>query len=407
MQAILSSLRAAFTPRSRSPLILAAIAKNEMAAVHEWTAWHRLQGFDRLAVVDNGSTDGTAEYLEALAQLGLCEVLHIGKCDRFQVVAYERLLGLPGSKDAVLCFVDLDEFVVSEAPGRTAGTLLRKAFARRKVGAVGMHWRLFGSNGHVAAGPGPVTQRFMTHASDTQRSINMHIKTAVRASACSKFFVHNALLAEGYQYLNGDLQEAQFVDHPHKKNTVRHATAFAAPIGGALRVHHYVIKSREEYEAKVARRSAESAIPLNWDAPGFFKAHDINDDRCELMLAHADDLQAAMARLDRQLREGSHFHLQVRGAVDAVSPRGVVGWLADAAADDPATLSVKVYVNGHWQGQCVAGLQRPDLVKAGVSRSGRAGFHFRFEAPLQPGDIVHVRACANPTALARDTHVIA
>jgi len=77
----------------------------------------------------------------------------------------------------------------------------------------------------------------------------------------------------------------------------------------------------------------------------------------------------------------------------------------DVAADS-GTLSVKVYVNGHWNGQCVADLQRPDLVKAGVSCSGRAGFAFRFEARLHPGDVVHVRACANPTALARDTHVI-
>ena len=87
-----------------------------------------------------------------------------------------------------------------------------------------------------------------------------------------------------------------------------------------------------------------------------------------------------------------------------MSPRGVVGWLADAAAD-LATLGVKVDVNGHWQGQCIADLKRPDLVKAGVSRT-RTGFHLRFEALLQPGDVVHVRVCTNPTALARDTHVI-
>jgi len=106
MQAPLRSIRTALRSDKRGELILAAIAKNDMAAVHE----------------------------------------------------------------AVLCFVDLDEFARSEAPGQSVGSLLRKAFARCKVGAVGMHWRLFKSNGHVAAGPEPVAQRFMTHASDTQRS---------------------------------------------------------------------------------------------------------------------------------------------------------------------------------------------------------------------------------------------
>jgi hypothetical protein len=64
--------------------------------------------------------------------------------------------------------------------------------------------------------------------------------------------------------------------------------------------------------------------------------------------------------------------------VDAVSPCGVVGWLADAAGD-LATLSDKVYINGHWQGQCFADLQCPDLVKAGVvaQRSRRLPRPFR------------------------------
>ena len=163
MHPLLSSLRAAFTPRDPSPLIRAAIAENEMAATHEWSVWPRLQGLDQQAVTANCSADGTAEYLEAGARIGLRDLLHIRRCDGSAVHACLQLLGLPSNADAVLYFVDLDGHVVSEHPGHTASAVPRLAVARSGLGAAGTNRRLFGSSGLARSGCEPLQAGDVVH----------------------------------------------------------------------------------------------------------------------------------------------------------------------------------------------------------------------------------------------------
>ena len=56
-------------PHRRMPpkkyfLGVAAIIKNEKPYLKEWLEYHRLQGVEHFYLCDNGSTDGTAAYLE-------------------------------------------------------------------------------------------------------------------------------------------------------------------------------------------------------------------------------------------------------------------------------------------------------------------------------------------------------
>ena len=83
----------------------------------------------------------------------------------------------------------------------------------------------------------------------------------------------------------------------------------------------------------------------------------------------------------------------------------VVRWSVESLdAATPANRRAKLDDRGRVAALGVAAGREADFVRAfGVA--GTTGV-YRFEAPLQPGDVVHVRACASPTALARDTHVI-
>ncbi|MDX5298915.1 MAG: glycosyltransferase family 2 protein, partial [Gammaproteobacteria bacterium] len=58
-------------------LAIAAIVKNELSALPEWIAYHRLAGVSTFLIADNGSTDGTREVLGALQQLGMLTVIDV------------------------------------------------------------------------------------------------------------------------------------------------------------------------------------------------------------------------------------------------------------------------------------------------------------------------------------------
>ena len=53
---------------------LIATAKDEGHNILEWLAHHRLAGFTEFILFQNDSTDGTAEMLELLAELGVTEM---------------------------------------------------------------------------------------------------------------------------------------------------------------------------------------------------------------------------------------------------------------------------------------------------------------------------------------------
>jgi len=56
-------------------LFVAAIIKNEMDALLEWIAYHRVVGASGFIIADNGSNDGSREFLGRLEKLGIVTVL--------------------------------------------------------------------------------------------------------------------------------------------------------------------------------------------------------------------------------------------------------------------------------------------------------------------------------------------
>lgn len=86
---------------------------------------------------------------------------------------------------------------------------------------------------------------------------------------------------------------------------------------------------------------------------------------------------------------------RIVGHLDVVQAGLVMGWAAQRTqAADSTPLSVVLEINGQLAARACADLPRPDLVKHGAHKTGRAGFQFCLDdtAELRAGDEVRVFA---------------
>ena len=275
-------------------LFVAAIIKNEMDALLEWIAYHRVVGVSGFIIADNGSNDGSRAFLDGLERLGIVTVLDFPDVvgQKPQLPAYERILRSCSEDIDLLAFIDADEFLVPLDPEQSIATSLDKWFSDPSVSAVALNWSNFGSNGELFAEEGLVTERF-TQRAPQQFNANKNFKSIVRPNSAIHFNnPHHVELRYGRSIdtLGNDL-----VSHPKHGNGVSEEVVW-----NGVRVNHYVVKSLEEFLlGKHLRGSAATANRVKHKA--YFKAHDRNDETCLLAAALAPKVKAEMAALQAQL----------------------------------------------------------------------------------------------------------
>ncbi|MBD1405737.1 glycosyltransferase family 2 protein [Leclercia adecarboxylata] len=275
-------------------LFVAAIIKNEMEALLEWIAYHRVVGVSGFIIADNGSNDGSRAFLDGLERLGIATVLDFPNVEgqKPQLPAYERILRSCSTDIDLLAFIDADEFLVPLDPEKSLSSSLDEWFSDPSVSAVALNWANFGSNGELFAEEGLVTERF-TQRAPQQFNANKNFKSIVRPNNASFFNnPHHAELRYGryVDSLGNDL-----VSHPKHGNGVSEEVVW-----NGVRVNHYVVKSLEEFLlGKHLRGSAATANRIKHKA--YFKAHDRNDETCLLAAALAPKVKAEMAAIQAQL----------------------------------------------------------------------------------------------------------
>ena len=275
-------------------LFVAAIIKNEMDALLEWIAYHRVVGVSGFIIADNGSNDGSRAFLDGLERLGIVTVLDFPDVvgQKPQLPAYERILRSCSEDIDLLAFIDADEFLVPLDPEQSIATSLDKWFSDPSVSAVALNWSNFGSNGELFAEEGLVTGRF-TQRAPQQFNANKNFKSIVRPNSAIHFNnPHHVELRYG-RYI--DTLGNDLVSHPKHGNGVSEEVVW-----NGVRVNHYVVKSLEEFLlGKHLRGSAATANRVKHKA--YFKAHDRNDETCLLAAALAPKVKAEMAALQAQL----------------------------------------------------------------------------------------------------------
>jgi hypothetical protein len=91
----------------------------------------------------------------------------------------------------------------------------------------------------------------------------------------------------------------------------------------------------------------------------------------------------------------------LRGAIDALSPDGVVGWVYGRDLQKPP--KIRALLERQVVGEAVADLYRPDLEKVGFG-DGRCGFEIRFSRRLEPAEIAFVSVQPEGCNLSIPTH---
>jgi hypothetical protein len=270
-------------------LALCAIVRDEGPYLAEWIAFHRLVGVEQFHLYDNGSTDETLAVLAPLVADGVVTVrpwpvpfhLHASRD------AYSDCLERVRGRVRWLACLDLDEFLF--APG--AWTLPPVLRAYEEFPGVVVRWQVYGSSGHVHASPAPVIERF-TRRAPTTWIRNRRVKSIVDPLRAVR-----AVNSHHFAYRDGELAVDEtrtrvgLRPRPRFKKRLRPLYRFLGPAlrltdpyaatdvtsrtvsVERLRINHYPIKSRQEFERK-ARLKREKKRYVGLD---YFAYHDHNE----------------------------------------------------------------------------------------------------------------------------------
>lgn len=244
-------------PAPQHYLTVCAIAKNEGRYFEEWIAHHAAQGVSKFYIYDNESSDDTRAVLQPYIERGLVDYHYIPG-ERQQLNAYQDCLDRHRFDARWIAFIDIDEFIV---PKRYASVV---DFLRgmEQFAAVEINWLIFGSSGHERRLPGGVMQRFKRHSLPDYEQ-NRLVKSIVNPARILAFFgAHRAVRLFGKAAdATGAVVKESFWHRPPAGQDI-------------IRIHHYAVKSREEFMEKRARGRARPGSLRN-DA--YFKRYDKNE----------------------------------------------------------------------------------------------------------------------------------
>jgi hypothetical protein len=224
-----------------------AIFKNEADYIEEWLAFHTLQGVGRFILYDNNSSDDTCQRATSFAKHVDLQIVHWpNSADGFyctQLLAYfDGACRLAGLADYV-AFLDIDEFLFA-TDYRPLGQVLADFPA--DTAAIAVNQRVFGSAAQPLSTGDLVTSRF-TMAAAADHSEGHWFKTIARPDRIIEFdSSHSVVLNSGTYVLSDGRPLPPRSEHPGQSSIVAE---------GALRLHHYILKSRQEFELKKLKSS--------------------------------------------------------------------------------------------------------------------------------------------------------
>ncbi|MGJ8514011.1 glycosyltransferase family 2 protein [Carnimonas bestiolae] len=281
---------------------IAAIVKNEVDSIEEWVAYHRLLGADHFLIADNGSTDGTREYLLSLSGLEWMTVIDFvtSRENPPQLLAYSKLISECPTSVPLLTFIDADEYILPMPEDDYRDASLRRQmdvwvnarFSNPGVSAVAMNWATFGSSGHKFKTDELVIERFQKR-STTKFLPNKHYKAIVRREHLERMeSPHQPLLSQG-KMVNALGRTCDYYVSPSLG--ARKGLSEKLIWRGA-RINHYIVKSVEEFVSKKSPRGSATQLGREKKAEYFetFDKNDVTDDR---LAGYADEVKKEMQKL--------------------------------------------------------------------------------------------------------------
>lgn len=251
---------------------LVGIIRNEASDLLAWIGWHALLGVDTFVLFDDGSDDGTRDLLDAAAVQHDIRVFRINErrglswkaqqpvyWERQRIVYMDALHALKGHVDWV-GFFDTDEYLALHRHD-TLKNFLRSF--DQDVGAVGIHWCLYGSSGHVTRPDMPPFHAYTRHSTH-ENPVNRHVKTFLRPTAWNGEW-HNP-----YAF---PLQKGRYVGANGRELTWGPTLGVTEtlPDWDTARIMHFRVRSLEHFVER-ARRRRDTQLTL-----AEFNEYDTND----------------------------------------------------------------------------------------------------------------------------------
>jgi hypothetical protein len=232
--------RAGSAGAEREPVYLAlcSIYREDAEYLREWVEFHRLVGFERFFLYDNGSTDDHHDVLAPYLDSGVV-VLHDWprKWPWAQVHAHEHCLEHYRDEARWISFLDVDEFLFSPS-GRALPEILRDFESHPGVVVNSV---TFGTSGHETKPAGLVTENFRMRAAD-DNNVNVKSITDPKRVDRSKrpHGPHHFVYVDGFP-VNEKGEQVTEIGMPR----------FGDPVSfELLRVNHYWTRSEQEARRK-------------------------------------------------------------------------------------------------------------------------------------------------------------
>lgn len=224
-------------------LAVVAIMKNETPYAKEWIEYHLLAGVEHFYIYNNDdSPDALQEVLKPLIDAGLVtHIFYPGKARQYE--AYNDAVQSFRFFCRYIAFIDTDEFIFPQENKSIVEVTDELLKDKPNAAGLGVNWVMYGSNNLETADYSKgLLQRFTARNAEG----NMHIKTIADPRKIDFFCnPHFTIYFNPFHTVNenGGVIQGAFNKPPSIEK---------------IRVNHYYSKSREEYEKKFQRGTADA-----------------------------------------------------------------------------------------------------------------------------------------------------
>jgi hypothetical protein len=268
-------------------IAITSIQRNRNPYIVEWIAFHLAMGFTQFYIYCHKTTDGMTETLTQLAEHLPITVIPLYNDDHPQILAYQHAWANFGQAVDWMAFIDGDEFLFPTQKESIQEALA--AFNDLPISALGVYWKCYGSNGHIAEPPGLLMENYPRH-SRADFAANQHIKSIVRGGAKV-----NPVRSHLFDTELGTFDE-------HMRPITSGHMANYQPTYDALRINHYVVQSQQYFrEIKQGIGAADLLLGGGYRPDAWFENHDRNEDDDGISRTLLPRLREKMTEIERHL----------------------------------------------------------------------------------------------------------
>lgn len=273
---------------NRSKIAAVAMLKNEKDYIEEWIRFHALVGIEEFIIYDNGSDDGTPEYIESTewpVPVRVVDWRSFTASNFSQGQAYAHAVVNYGADCRWMAFIDVDEFLFP-----LKGMKLYEAMARfEDQPGVSIPWHNFGFGGHGKRPSGLTLSNYTQCASfpPTSRQFSL-LRYKTIADPAKILFA-----GPHTPSYRGDLDGA-YNDRGQRiaKWAMRRDDFVSSEV---LRINHYFTRSKQELHEKLSKGRITEDGEVNYGVyDRRLRHYNMSVTTDDAILKYQDDMEKCM-----------------------------------------------------------------------------------------------------------------